>query len=103
MTSRETHTTRCTFIPPWLAERVDGPEQAERDQALRAGREAARSARTATVEAVGAPAWTVHDAESRTTLPGTAVRRAGEPDTGDVAVDEAATGIDATLAMFAEV
>jgi hypothetical protein len=94
--------TRCTFIPPWLAERVDGPEQAARDQALRAGREVA--ARTVVHEKVlGAPAWTVHDAGSRTTLPGTPVRRAGEPGTGDEAVDEAGTGIEATLRMFAEV
>jgi hypothetical protein len=93
---------RCTFIPPWLAERVDGPEQAAHDQALRAAREVA--ARQAVHEqAVGVPAWTVHDAGSRTTLPGTPVRRAGEPDTGDVAVDEAGAGIEATLAMFSEV
>ena len=51
---------------------------------------------------VAAPGWTVHDAESRTTLPGTPARSAGEPETGDVAVDEAATGIDATLQMFLE-
>jgi hypothetical protein len=104
MTPRDTSPPlhRCTFIPPWLAERVDGPEQAARDQALRAGREVA--ARTAVHEqVVGAPAWTVHDAGSRTTLPGTPVRRAGEPHTGDDAVDEASTGIEATLAMFAEV
>ena len=42
----------------------------------------------------------MHDAESRTTLPGTPARSAGEPETGDVAVDEAATGIEATLQMF---
>ncbi|MGF9759673.1 protealysin inhibitor emfourin [Microvirga sp. 0TCS3.31] len=33
-------------------------------------------------------------------LPGTPARSAGEPETGDVAVDEAAAGIEATLQMF---
>jgi hypothetical protein len=107
MTSRDTHShgtpPRCTFIPPWLVERVDGPVQAARDEALRAGRGAAAQAdRTTSADTVAAPAWTVHDAGSTTRLPGAPVRSAGEPDTGDVAVDEAATGIEATLAMFAE-
>src|SRR5690349_9740506 len=96
--------TRCSFIPPWLAERVDGPERAARDdelrreRALRAG--APRPTPPSAEGVVAGPAWTVHDAKSRTTLPGTPVRSAGEPETGDVAVDEAATGIEATLQMF---
>ncbi|MCP3423291.1 protealysin inhibitor emfourin [Nocardioides pinisoli] len=95
---------RCTFIPPWLAERVDGPEQAASDDDLRRERAArARALRTAeTPGVVAGPAWTVHDAGSSTTLPGTPARRAGEPATGDVAVDEAAAGIEATLEMFLE-
>lgn len=95
---------RCTFIPPWLVERVDGLEQAARDDDLRRERAArARDLRTAeTPGVVAGPAWTVHDAGSRTTLPGTPARSAGEPETGDVAVDEAATGIEATLQMFLE-
>ena len=106
MTSRETHITppapRCTFIPPWLAERVDGPDRAAFDESLRTRRGIeARSARRTIVP--GGPAWTVHDADSTTSLPGTPARSAGEPESGDVAVDEAATGIEATLAMFAEV
>ena len=106
MTSRETHITltapRCTFIPPWLAERVDGPERAALDESLRTRRGIeARSAHRTAVP--GGPAWTVHDAGSTTSLPGTPVRSAGDPETGDVAVDEAATGIEATLAMFADV
>lgn len=107
MTSRDHRQTdadrpapRCAFIPPWLAERVDGPEAAARDQALRAAR--ATGVRAVTAAAPGGPAWTVHDAGSTTTLPGTAVRSAGQPATGEVAVDEAATGIEVTLAMFAE-
>ena len=101
MTSRETHLTRCTFIPPWLAERVDGPDAAARDEAVRRLRTAEGRAARGTVTVQARAAWTVHDAGSRTTLPGTPVRSAGEPATGDLAVDEAAAGITATLEMFA--
>jgi Zn-dependent metalloprotease len=100
-TSRAASAIRCTFIPPWLAERVDGPEAAARDEAMRSLRQSL--GRTARVELVVAgSAWTVHDAGSTTRLPGTPARSAGEPETGDVAVDEAAAGIEATLAMFVE-
>ena len=100
MTSRDS--MHCTFIPPWLAERVDGAERAALDEALRTRRGVeARSASRTVVP--GGPAWTVHDAGSTTSLPGEAVRSAGDPESGDVAVDEAATGIEATLAMFADV
>lgn len=111
MTSRDTHTAlapRCTFIPPWLAERVDGPAAAERDEAVRRLRaQRGVEARAAAAEGVGeavveAAVWTVHDAGSTRSLPGTPARRSGEPETGDVAVDEAATGIQATLQMFLE-
>src|SRR6476469_6761653 len=101
MTSRDsTHDSmHCSFIPPWLAERVDGAERAALDEALRTRRGvSARSARRTV--APGGPAWTVHDAGSTTSLPGEPVRSAGDPETGDVAVDEAATGIEATLRMF---
>ncbi|GAA5108258.1 hypothetical protein GCM10023339_07090 [Alloalcanivorax gelatiniphagus] len=108
MTSRDASLLRprCTFIPPWLVERVDGPEAAARDEELRARRSregrAARTSTGADVAAPAAPAWTVHDAASSTALPGSPARSAGEPATGDVAVDEAAAGIEATLLMFAE-
>src|SRR6476661_9470627 len=96
------HSRHCAFIPPWLAERVDGAERAALDEALRTRRGVeARSARRTVVP--GGPAWTVHDAGSTTSLPGEVVRAAGDPESGDVAVDEAATGIEATLAMFAQV
>ncbi|GAA2137536.1 M4 family metallopeptidase [Nocardioides koreensis] len=49
------------------------------------------------------PAWTVHTAQNGSSLPGTPVRAAGEPDSGDAAVDEAATGIAGSLALFSEV
>lgn len=104
-TSRDSHDlARCTFIPPWLTERVDGADQADRDDALRMRRGLdARSARTPALDGVAeGTAWTVHDAGSGTSLPGAPARSSGEPATGDVAVDEASVGIEATLAMFAE-
>ena len=92
---------RCRFVPPYLLARV-APESLVVDQALRAGRAVPVSVRTA-VPAAPAPGWTVHTAEHTTTLPGRAVRSAGSPATGDVAVDEAASGITGALALFAEV
>ncbi len=102
MTSRDPHADRCTFIPPWLAELVDGPDRAAFDEQLRARRVGTRTAVPPVAVEPGA-AWTVHDAGATTQLPGTPARSAGEPETGDLAVDEAATGIDATLLMFGEV
>ena len=102
--SRDFH-PRCTFIPPWLAERVDGADQAARDDALRARRGAvARTSRAAAPDGMlEGSAWTVHDAGSGTSLPGTPARSSGAPATGDLAVDEAGVGIEAMLQMFAEV
>ncbi|WP_157551249.1 protealysin inhibitor emfourin, partial [Nocardioides jensenii] len=47
--------------------------------------------------------FTVHTADNGTELPGRAVRASGEPESGDVAVDEAYAGLEASLQMFAEV
>jgi hypothetical protein len=82
-------------------ERVDGPEQASQDEELRRER-AARRREAGPEGVVAGAAWTVHDAGSTTSLPGTPARSAGEPETGDVAVDEAASGIEETLRMFLE-
>jgi hypothetical protein len=95
-----TRAARCTFIPPWLAERVGGPGQVLLDEALRAGRDLAGGPAAGPPTLVEGVAWTVHDAGSRTDLPGEPARSAGEPATGDTAVDEAAAGIEATLAMW---
>lgn len=46
------------------------------------------------------PNRTIYDAEQSTTLPGTVVRREGEPATGDVAVTEAYDGLGATWQLF---
>jgi Zn-dependent metalloprotease len=42
----------------------------------------------------------VHTADHGSTLPGAVVRTAGDPASGDAAVDEAADGITATLALY---
>jgi hypothetical protein len=96
-------TTTCTFIPPYLLEQIGAADALLLDQQLRVRRSArAAEPRTSDASAVDVPAWTVHDADNATTLPGRPVRSAGQPGTGDVAVDEAAAGIEATLQMFAD-
>lgn len=96
-------TTTCTFIPPYLLERVGAVDSLVLDEQLRVRRNArAAEPRTTAARAVDVAAWTVHDANNATRLPGRAVRSAGQPATGDVAVDEAAAGIEATLEMFAD-
>jgi len=103
----------CQFVPPYLLRQIAdthadaGPfvqATLEIDERLRSGRTAGPSPRaTAGPAAADQPAWTVHTADNGTTLPGTPVRAAGEPATGDAAVDEAAVGAEASLALFAEV
>ncbi|WP_137295694.1 M4 family metallopeptidase, partial [Nocardioides dongxiaopingii] len=108
--------TRC-FLPPYLLTTLaqTRPEVAARwahtlaeDHRLRAARGTGAvsgpraGAATGTAAATG-PAWVVHTAGGRTVLPGDVVRSAGDPETGDLAVDEAATGVAASLALFEEV
>lgn len=106
---------RCTFVPPYLLARLADADVGSRAQASRFARclvvdDVLRRRRAATVpgdrppaSAVAQPPWTVHSADGGTDLPGRVARRAGDPATGDAAVDEAATGVDGALALFAEV
>jgi Zn-dependent metalloprotease len=99
MTTRD-RLHRCQFIPPYLFERLQ-PALVERDRELRSAREAGpRPARRAMAAAA---AWVVHTCHNTSTLPGDVVRSAGDPASGDVAVDEAADAITATLALWSEV
>lgn len=104
--SRETQrssTPRCTFVPPYVLERLGASDALAADAAFRARREQAAAVRIARPEAgaaPGGPAWTVHTAGNREVLPGEPVRTPGTPRSGDAAVDEAAAGITATLEMF---
>ncbi|WP_051551865.1 protealysin inhibitor emfourin [Nocardioides sp. URHA0020] len=93
--------SRCRFVPPYLLARV-APRSLVVDEALRAARTVPVATRTPVLVAP-APAWTVHTAAGTTTLPGQVVRPAGSAESGDPAVDEAATGITGALALFEEV
>ena len=98
----------CGFIPPYLLERIRAcdDEHLTRcasdtlilDTTLRATRATSQG-----VDVAVAGDWTIHTAGNTTTLPGRLVRSAGERESGDTAVDEAATGITATLALYSEV
>ncbi|MFI2708258.1 M4 family metallopeptidase, partial [Nocardioides sp. CER28] len=96
MTSRDPRRT-CQFIPPYLIERLQPPRLVARDVAFRAARAEGGSA---PVSAVGAPAWVVHTCHNTSQLPGDVVRSAGDPDSGDAAVDEAAYGVTGSLDLF---
>jgi Zn-dependent metalloprotease len=101
-------TSRCTFVPPYLLRRIADatPESAATCSAALTVDEdfrTRRSAMTPTPPADAGAAWTVHTAGNGTTLPGTPVRATGQPETGDAAADEAAYGVEGSLALFAEV
>jgi len=101
----------CTFVPAYLLRRiadsgaapaVDCDRTLALDEALRSSRAAVgRAPASGGTTALGA-AWTVHTADNREVLPGRVVRRAGQPASGDEAVDEVATGIEASLALCAD-
>ncbi len=101
----------CQFVPPYLLRQLAGTraELADHCRATLAVDERMRTGRLAppapprALAAPAGPAWTVHTAGNGSELPGTPVRSAGEPDSGDPAVDEAATGIAGSLALFSEV
>jgi Zn-dependent metalloprotease len=98
----------CCIVPPHMAEEiVKNGDENQREWALRTliASEQFRGRR----EAVGgvtfmAPAGekfrTIHDAKNTTQLPGTIVRREGDPPTQDLAVDEAYDGAGATYDFF---
>ncbi len=97
----------CSFVPPYLLERIAASDSdaadhcrttLAADRAFRAGRVAAPTTATATT-ATGA-AWVVHTAANGSALPGSVVRTAGDPASGDTSVDEAADGITATLGLY---
>ena len=100
----------CQFIPPFLLERIASshPDAGvgarygatlQQDTLMRERRASAG----ATAAAAGDAAFTVHTAKNTTDLPGDVVRSAGDAASGDEAVDEAYTGVQATLALYSEV
>jgi hypothetical protein len=102
-------TSRCTFVPPYLLRRIAGaaPDVAPGCTTTLTLDEGFRERRTTRPSplagAVAGAAWTIHTADNGTTLPGRPVRSVGQPETDDPAVDEAAHGVDGSLALFAEI
>src|SRR3954469_3613327 len=96
---------RCHFIPGYLLEHL---AQASDEAVAECGRRTAiidervRSRPTATVPQATGTDWEIHDADNGSTLPGRLVRTAGQPDVDDVTVNEAATGITESLALFTD-
>jgi hypothetical protein len=99
----------CHIVPPYLLERLAdtdphraagprGRRTLEIDAELRA-----RRATAPRRPAQGDAPFAIHTANNGSDLPGTLVRAAGAPVSGDVAVDEAYTGVEGSLALFAEV
>ena len=112
----------CTFVPPYLLRQIASgpglgvtvdphavdslqPHAAHRRVVPRGPCRPSADFRVAEAEAaVAGPAYTVHTADNTATLPGTPVRSADQAEpSGDVAVDEAWVGIEASLALFREV
>jgi hypothetical protein len=98
--------SQCQFLPPYLLESLArsadsvGPARTlEIDAGLRQRRATALPVPRAAVDA----AFAVHTAANGTDLPGGLVRSAGDPASGDPAVDEAYVGVEASLALFSEV
>jgi hypothetical protein len=97
---------RHCFVPPYLLRQIalSRPEEAAWVEQMLAHDDGIRLLRTARQPAAAAGAdWLVHDAHNGSALPGELVRSPGDEPTGDLAVDEAADGVAASLAMYAEV
>jgi hypothetical protein len=98
--------TGLCFVPPYLLRQIAlaRPEEAEWVERMLAHDDDVRLRRAmvSTAPAPG-PAWVVHTAANGSELPGDVVRTAGDGPSGDVAVDEAADGVAASLQMYAEV
>ncbi len=86
----------CSFVPPYLLERMGRPELVAQDIALRAQ----RNQRTALAPPTISAAWEIHTTNNTMELPGELVRSAGDPEVDDAAVNEAGAGIAATLALL---
>jgi hypothetical protein len=101
---------QCHIIPPYLLERVASAHREARagdcsqhtlliDERLRSRRATVLPVVPAATDAP----YSIYTAGNGSDLPGELVRAAGAPPSGDVAVDEAYVGVEASLALFAEV
>jgi Zn-dependent metalloprotease len=94
----------CSFVPPYLLRRLAEVDVAAAstlaiDEQVRAARE---TGHRPPGPVAGVPAWTVSTADNTQDLPGRAVRVAVDGESGDAAVDEAAAGLTASLALLSE-
>ncbi len=107
---------RHSIVPPYLLQRLADSDDAGvadvaqqtllTDQSLRAGRHPQpASGYLRAPDAVGGapPRREIRTAKNTERLPGTVVRREGEPATGDPAADEAFDGFGATWTLFHDV
>jgi hypothetical protein len=97
---------RLCFVPPYLLRQIalTRPEEADWVERMLAHDDGVRLQRGAPpAAATKGAAWVVHTAHNGSELPGELVRSAGDGPSGDAAVDEAADGVAASLAMFEEV
>jgi len=112
---------RVGIVPPYLLEHVAQHVEEELaarvrasllvDESHRVGRAGTRQRLLAPSVRAGAarrddgsaPSRAVHDAHGTQDLPGTVVRREGEPPTGDPAADEAYDGLGATWSLYQRV
>jgi len=113
------HSSPCQFVPPYLLEKIATSHPDEATSAygahtleVDAGLRERRTTPPPTVEGSmppqaaqksGEDAIAIYTAANGSDLPGQVVRVSGEPESGDVAVDEAYAGVDGTLALYREV
>lgn len=107
----------CSIIPPYMLRRLAAQREPELSDAARAAKEALHHVpsfqASRAVPGPGShpglreprpapPERTVYDAKFTEQLPGSAVRKEGEPPTGDPAADEAYDGLGHTHRLYAE-
>ena len=110
-------TPSCSIVPPYLLRRLAAQQKPELSRAAHGAKQALQHVpsfqASRTVPGPGSrpglrelkpspPERTVYDAKSTEKLPGSVVRKEGEPPTGDPAADEAYDGLGHTHRLYAE-
>ena len=86
-------------LPPGLEASRCGAHTLRIDASLRVARATTPASSRPVTGATAARPFSVHTAHNGTDLPGDLVRAAGDPASGDLAVDEAYVGVEASLAL----
>jgi Zn-dependent metalloprotease len=107
----------CSIVPPYILRRLAVRNEPRLSAVARAAKEALlhvrsiQAARALPAPVVppgirqpkpGPPHRTIYDAQTSESLPGTVVRKEGEPGTGDPSADEAYDGLGHTHRLYAE-